>query len=146
MTISSRTETMDRICVYCGSRSGRDSRHREQVVAFGRELVERDLGLVYGGGGVGLMGALADGFAALAGGLGTLDELFEVLTWAQLGIHDSPCGILNVAGYYDGLLAFLDTAVAEGFVPEEHRALLTVSDDPGELIDDFEGFTRRSGP
>lgn len=177
---------MDRLCVYCGSRTGRGSRHRDAAVAFGRELVRRDVDLVYGGGGVGLMGVLAetvmaaggdvvgvipaalrererppadvtelrvvdsmhdrkremfdlsDGFVALAGGLGTLDELFEMLTWAQLDIHDAPCGLLNVDGYYDDLVAFVDTAVAEGFLPEEHRALLTVRTSTSDLLDALE--------
>src|SRR5690606_23868839 len=70
-----------------------------------------------------LMADLSDGFVALPGGLGTLEELMEVWTWAQLGIHRRPVGLLNVDGYYDGLLTFVDHAVAEGFVREGHRAL-----------------------
>lgn len=180
---------MNWICVYCGSRLGRDVQYRAETVAFGRELVRRDIGLVYGGGGVGLMGVLAEtvlagdgevvgvipaalrrrerppdgltelvvvesmharkrqmfdrseGFAALAGGLGTLEELFEMLTWAQLGIHDHPCGIVNIDGYYDELISFLDAAVAAGFVPEDHRRLLTAHDDPADLLDEFEAYT-----
>lgn len=178
---------MDRICVYCGSRPSHDGRHREATEAFGRELVRREVDLVYGGGGVGLMDVLArtvldaggevvgviprdlrdrerppadltdlrvvesmherkrtmfelsEGFAALSGGLGTLEELFEMLTWAQLDIHDHPCGLLNVGGYYDDLLGFVDTAVAEGFVMEAHRDLLTVRGEPAALLDAFEG-------
>ena len=68
-----------------------------------------------------LMAQLSDGFIALPGGFGTLEELFEVVTWAQIGIHNKPVGLLNVAGYYDGLLAFIDHAVREGFIPEAHR-------------------------
>ena len=82
-----------------------------------------------------LMADLSDGFVALPGGLGTLEELMEVWTWAQLGIHRRPVGLLNVAGYFDGLLAFVDHAVAEGFVREGHRALLLVRETPEDLLD-----------
>ncbi len=82
-----------------------------------------------------LMAERADAFVALPGGLGTLEELAEVLTWAQLGLHAKPCGLLDVAGYYAGLLAFLDHAVAERFVHEEHRALLVAGEAPGPLLD-----------
>lgn len=77
---------------------------------------------------------LADGFVALPGGLGTLDELFEVLSWSQLGLHGKPCGLLNVAGYFDSLLAFLDRAVAEGLVAAEHRSALWVETQPEALV------------
>jgi len=81
------------------------------------------------------MAELADAFAALPGGFGTLDELAEALSWAQLGLHAKPCGMLNVDGYFDGLVAFADHAVACGFLRPEHRALLAVCDTPGELLD-----------
>ncbi|MFN7962743.1 MAG: TIGR00730 family Rossman fold protein [Thermoanaerobaculia bacterium] len=81
-----------------------------------------------------LMAELADCFLALPGGLGTLDELFEILTWAQLGLHSKPCGLLEVNGYFAPLLGFLDQAVAAGFVRSEHRALLEVSSDPASLL------------
>ena len=74
-----------------------------------------------------LMADLADGFIALPGGWGTLEEFFEVLTWAQLGLHRKPCGLLNVAGYFDGLLAFAGHAVAEGFVRPDHREMMVVA-------------------
>jgi uncharacterized protein (TIGR00730 family) len=176
---------MERICVYCGSNTGADPAYAEAARAFGELLAGRGLGLVYGGGSVGLMGAvadaaldagasavgvipealderevahrgvtelrvvdsmherkaemveLADGFVALPGGLGTLEELSEVLTWAQLGIHTDPCGVLNVEGYYDGLVEHVEHAVAEGFVRPEHRNLLTVADDGAALLDAF---------
>jgi uncharacterized protein (TIGR00730 family) len=83
------------------------------------------------------MAAMSDGFIALPGGFGTLEELFEVLTWAQLGLHRHPCGLLNVAGYFDGLLEFLDHAKAEGFVNATHRDMLLVDADPARLIDRF---------
>jgi uncharacterized protein (TIGR00730 family) len=82
-----------------------------------------------------LMNDLADAFVALPGGWGTLEEFFEVLTWAQLGLHRKPCGLLNVDGYFDGLLAFADHATAEGFVRREHRAMLTVADTAAALLD-----------
>ncbi|MFB6123362.1 MAG: TIGR00730 family Rossman fold protein [Haloferacaceae archaeon] len=179
---------MDRICVYCGSSPGRDPAYVEAATAVGEALVARDIGLVYGGGHVGMMGAVADavvdgggeaigvipesladrerahtgltdlrvvgsmherkrqmvdlseGFAALPGGLGTAEEIFEVLTWAQLGFHDDPCGLLNVAGYYDDLTAYLDHATDEGFVRPEHRRIVHVESDPEALLDAFEAY------
>lgn len=179
---------MDRLCVYCGSRPGRSATVQDAARAFGQELVRRDIDLVYGGGGIGLMNTLAqsvleaggevtgvipegllsveappagltdlrtvdtmhqrkhqmfelsDGFVALPGGFGTLDELFEMLTWSQLGIHDHPCGLLNVEGYYDGLLAWVEEAIDQGFATEPHRQLLVVEDDPRALLDGFERY------
>ena len=179
---------MERICVYCGSSPGPDPAYREAAEAFGRTLAERDLGLVFGGGHVGLMGAvadatlaagggaygvipealeerelthqgltdldvvgsmharkermaqLADGFVALPGGFGTLEELMEVLTWAQLGFHRKPCGVLNVAGYYDSLAAFFDSQVEAGFVEPDHREMLIVTDDADALLDRFAAY------
>jgi uncharacterized protein (TIGR00730 family) len=92
------------------------------------------------------MNALADGFIALPGGLGTFEETFEVLTWAQLGIHAKPVGVLNVEGYYDGLLRWLSHAVREGFVRREHLPLLLFADTPSELLDRFAGWTPPPGP
>jgi uncharacterized protein (TIGR00730 family) len=82
-----------------------------------------------------LMSDLSDGFVALPGGLGTLEELFEVWTWAQLGMHAKPCAVLDVAGYYAPLLAFLDHGVHERFVRAPHRAMLLVDDEPARLLD-----------
>jgi uncharacterized protein (TIGR00730 family) len=82
-----------------------------------------------------LMADSADGFMALPGGWGTLEELFEILTWAQLGIHHKPCGLLNVNGYYDGLLSFLEHSITEGFVRREYRAMISVSDSSATLLD-----------
>lgn len=84
-----------------------------------------------------LMAELADGFIALPGGMGTFDEFFEVVTWAQLGIHAKPFGLLNVAGYYDRLAAFLDYTVAEGFVRGEHREMIAVEESPEALLERF---------
>jgi hypothetical protein len=81
-----------------------------------------------------LMADLADGFIALPGGFGTLDEFCEILTWAQLGLHRKPCGLLNVAGYYDSFLAFLDTATREGFIQPQYRALILDDADPERLL------------
>jgi uncharacterized protein (TIGR00730 family) len=81
------------------------------------------------------MADLADGFIALPGGFGTADELFEILTWAQLGLHAKPIGLLNVAGYFDSLLAWLDRSVADGFLRPADRKLLLASTEPGALLD-----------
>jgi uncharacterized protein (TIGR00730 family) len=81
------------------------------------------------------MAELADAFVALPGGLGTLEELFEVATWSQLGLHVKPCGLLNVRGYYDGLAAMLDHAVAERFLRPENRAIVLVESDPAAMLD-----------
>jgi len=81
-----------------------------------------------------VMASLSDAFIALPGGMGTLEELFEVLTWSQLGIHAKPCGVLNILGYYEGLLGFLDHQVMEGFLKSEQRRQLQVSDDPRDLL------------
>ena len=176
---------MKNICVYCGSSPGKRPEYVESARQLARELVARDLGLVYGGARVGIMAEIAnavlaeggevigvipqslvdkevahhgltklhtvdsmhdrkalmadlsDGFIALPGGLGTLEELFETLTWAQLGFHTKPCGLLNICGYYDGLSAFLDHAVQEQFVKHIHRQMLLIGDNPGFLLDRF---------
>ncbi|MBM4208452.1 MAG: TIGR00730 family Rossman fold protein [Gammaproteobacteria bacterium] len=83
------------------------------------------------------MTELADGFIALPGGIGTLEELFEIWTWAQLGFHDKPCGLLNVAGYYDSLIQFLDHVQAEQFVRPQHRDILMVESESDALLDRF---------
>jgi uncharacterized protein (TIGR00730 family) len=85
-----------------------------------------------------LMAELADGFVALPGGVGTLEELVEVYTWSQLGLHRKPLGLLNVSGYYDGLAAFLDHAVREQFLRPEHRAVLVVESEPEALLERLE--------
>lgn len=87
-----------------------------------------------------MLGDLADAFIALPGGLGTLEELLEVLTWAQLGIHRRPCGLLNVSGYYDPMLAMIERAVEERFVRVEHRGLLMAATEPAELLDKFAAY------
>lgn len=86
-----------------------------------------------------LMYELSDGFVALPGGMGTLEEIFEILTWAQLGLHQKPCGFLNVDGYFDPLLAFLDEMAAKGFLKEKHRALIHVAADVDGLLKAFAG-------
>lgn len=90
-----------------------------------------------------LMAELSDGFIALPGGLGTLEEIFEILTWAQLGLHQKPCGLLNIRDYYRSLIEFLDHAVAERFVKDAHRAMLLVEEQPGRLL---ERFARYNAP
>ena len=174
---------MRRICVYAGSNPGSEPMYANSARELARLLAARDIGLVYGGGHVGLMGVLADtvleaggeaigvmpqalidreightglselhvvgsmherkalmaelsdAFVAAPGGIGTLEELIEVYTWSQLGIHTKACGVLNVAGYYDHLAAFLDHAVTAGFLKPAHRAVLTVATEPAELLD-----------
>jgi uncharacterized protein (TIGR00730 family) len=173
---------MKRICVFCGSSSGSRPEYRAAAEEMGAELVRRNIGLVYGGTHVGLMGALADAvlaaggeavgvipenlmarevghkgltklhvvrsmherkalmadlsdaFVALPGGFGTLEEFCEVVTWAQLGLHAKPCGILNVLGYYSPLLAMFDHAVQERFLKPENRALVLARDSVVELL------------
>ena len=177
---------MKSLCVFLGARFGNRPDYAEAARALGEEMARRGLHLVYGGGGIGLMGILADaalaaggrvtgvipdfladpevahrgltelrvvasmherkalmaeladGFVVLPGGLGTLEECFEVLTWGQLGVHGKPCGVLNVAGYWTSLLAFLDQAVEAGFVGEADRAALMVETSITGLLDQFE--------
>jgi uncharacterized protein (TIGR00730 family) len=168
--------------VYAGSQPGARQEYADAAVAVATALAERGLGIVYGGGKVGLMGALADAglragaevigviprhleerevahgglselrvvgtmherkalmaelsgaFLALPGGIGTLEEIIEMLTWAQLGLHAKPCALLSVAGYYDPLVAFLDRAVEEEFLAAASRTLLAVDSDPASLL------------
>jgi uncharacterized protein (TIGR00730 family) len=179
---------MERICVFCGASPGARPAYREAAEDLAGLLAGEGVGVVYGGGGVGLMGALADAvlaaggqitgviprsllereiahrdvtdmrvvesmherkalmaeladaFVALPGGIGTLEELFEVYTWAQLGLHRKPCGLVNVEGYYDGVAAFLDQAVEERFLREETRDLLMVEREPAALLDRLRDF------
>jgi uncharacterized protein (TIGR00730 family) len=179
---------LHRLCVFCGSNPGHDPAYRALAVEFGQALARRGLGLVYGGGRVGLMGALADaalaaggevigvipqslwdreighqgltelrvvgsmherkavmaeladGFVALPGGAGTLEELFEMWTWAQLGLHRKPCGLLDAGGFFDPLLVFLDHLVTTGFVRPAHRAMLVTAASPEELLARFEAY------
>lgn len=92
-----------------------------------------------------LMADKADGFIAMPGGIGTLEELFEVMTWLQLGYHAKPVGVLNVNGFYDGLLAFLDTQRDQGYLRSEHRALLIEDSDPDALLDRIDRFELPEG-
>jgi uncharacterized protein (TIGR00730 family) len=87
-----------------------------------------------------VMAELSDGFMGLPGGIGTMEEFFEVLSWAQLSLHDKPCGLLNVRGYYQHLIHFLDHAVGQGFLKPKHRSLLIVDEEPERLLDRFEEF------
>jgi len=86
------------------------------------------------------MAELAEGFVALPGGFGTLEEIFEAITWGQLHLHDCPCGLLNVSGYFDALIDFLQHTVGCGFVRQQQREALIVADTPQELLDRFEAF------
>ena len=172
------------ICVFCGSSTGNLPIYRQAAHALGQALATRQIGLIYGGGRVGLMGIVADstmqhggnvigiipqflnesegvahdtitemevvntmherkmrmhqlanGVIALPGGYGTLDELFEILTWAQLGLHTQPIGLLNINEYYTPLVALLDGMLAQGFLSAQNRQLLLVSNDPNDLLD-----------
>jgi uncharacterized protein (TIGR00730 family) len=87
-----------------------------------------------------MMAELADGFIALPGGWGTLEEIFEMLTWAQLGFHDKPCGLLNTEAYYDGLIGFLETAFEQQFVNPLYRPILMTSDHHSDLLDQFAAY------
>jgi hypothetical protein len=179
---------MQRVCVYAGSSTGNRAAYRHAATALGEALVASELGLVYGGGGVGLMGIvadavlagggevigvipdflarkellharvsdmrvvssmherkalmaeLADAFIALPGGMGTLEELCETLTWAQLGLHGKPCGLLDVDRYWAGLVAQLEHCVGEGFLRREHRAMLVVEGEPAALLERFAAY------
>jgi hypothetical protein len=91
------------------------------------------------------MADMSDGFIALPGGIGTLEGFFEILTWGQLGIHAKPCGVLNVAGYFDDLTSFLDHAVQEGFLLEGHRATIIVESDARRLLDKMRAYTPPEG-
>ncbi len=174
--------------MFAGSSRGSNPEFLRSAANLGRALVRRDLGLVYGGANVGLMGVVADavlqsggqaigvipdflidleiahpgltelivvtsmherkdtmarrcdGFIALPGGFGTFEEFFEALTWGQLLLHAKPCGLLNVAGYYDGLLQFLDHAVSQRLLAPENRAMVLADEDPEALLDAFEAY------
>lgn len=176
---------MNSIAVFCGSAHGTDPAYANAARTVGLEVARRGCTLIYGGGRVGLMGALADAtlaaggrvigviprflyewevghdglteleivetlaerkirmgeladaFLTLPGGIGTMDELFEALSWAQLGLTPKPSGLLNVGGYYDPLVAYLDRSVAEGFLKPQHRALLHVAGEVTGLLDEL---------
>ncbi len=176
---------MKKVCVYCASSDGNDPAFGIAAENLAAALVSRNLGLVYGGASVGIMGTLAnavmdrggevigiipqallrreignhhltelqivdsmherkaamadqaDAFIALPGGMGTLEELFEILTWAQLGFHHKPIGLLNVNGYYDHLAAFLGHSVDKGLLKPEHRNLLQISASADDLLGRF---------
>ncbi|XP_058199831.1 cytokinin riboside 5'-monophosphate phosphoribohydrolase LOG1 [Rhododendron vialii] len=180
-----------RVCVFCGSSPGKKSSYKDAAIELGRELVSRNMDLVYGGGSIGLMGLISqavydggrhvlgvipktlmpreitgetvgevkavadmhqrkaemarnsDAFIALPGGYGTLEELLEVITWAQLGIHDKPVGLLNVDGYYNSLLCFIDKAVEEGFISPSARHIIVSAPTPRELVKKLEDYIPR---
>ncbi len=180
---------MKRICVFCGSSPGAKPEYSEAAVELGHALTDNNIGLVYGGGNVGLMGTVAravlekggkvigviprdlaekevaltelddlrivesmherkalmaelsDGFIALPGGLGTIEEFVEVLTWAQLGIHQKPCGLLNVCQYYDKFSDFLDHVTDQKFIEKGHRDIVLVDDNPHALLKALESYS-----
>ncbi len=174
--------------MFCGASPGARPEYAAAAEELARLLADEGIGVVYGGGGVGLMGRLADAtleaggeitgvipralvdkeighrdvtdmrvvesmherkalmaeladaFVALPGGLGTLEELFEVYTWSQLGLHRKACALLDVEGYYAGIAAFLDHAVGERFLRREHRELLIVEREPAALLERLRRF------
>ena len=175
--------TFDAVCVFCGSRPGNNPAYIAAAQATGTAIAERGWRLVYGGGQIGIMGAVADaalaaggevigviprslmvkeiphpgvtrmhvvtsmhrrkalmsslsdGFLTLPGGFGTLEEFFETLTWAQLGLQPKPCALLNVEGFWDPMLTMLQNLVDEGFVSPEHLELVLSGRDPSALLD-----------
>ncbi|CAK9316040.1 unnamed protein product [Citrullus colocynthis] len=177
-----------RVCVFCGSSTGKRICYRDAAIELAQELVSRRLDLVYGGGSIGLMGLVSqavhrggrkvigiiprtlmckeltgetvgevkpvadmherkaemarhsDCFIALPGGYGTLEELLEVITWAQLGIHDKPVGLLNVDGYYNYLLTFIDKAVDDGFIKPSQRSIIVSAPNAKELVQKLEEY------
>lgn len=179
---------MQSIAVFCGSSSGTLPIYTEMASATGKLLAQSGITLVYGGGRVGLMGAVADaalaaggrvvgvmprllvereiahqdlselhvvdsmherkalmtemsaGFIAMPGGAGTFEELFEQWTWAQLGIHDKPCGILNVANYFDPLLNMLDRMITAGFMRQTYRDMLVIDTEPEGILRQFSAY------
>lgn len=179
---------MRRICVYCGSNTGKRPVYANAAKDLADVLVRHELELVYGGADKGIMGiiadavleqggkvhgvipqmlmekeiahqgltelhvvasmharktmmaALSDGFIAMPGGYGTLEEIIEIITWGQLRFHDKPCGLLNIDGYFGQLIAYLDHANAEGFLRTENRNMLLVDADPAGLIQQFERY------
>ena len=179
---------MKRIGVFCGASPGRKPEYPRAARRLGRALADRDIGLVFGGGKVGMMGEIAqavlekggqvigviprnlmieeiaftelsdlrvvdsmherkaliaelsDGFVALPGGLGTLEEFFEALTWAQLGLHPKPCGLLNVQQYFSKLTHFLDHAANEQFIDMAHRSMILIDESAEGLLDQMEAY------
>ena len=180
---------MKRITVFCGARLGSDESYEQQATALGIALANQNIGLVYGGADLGLMGAvsngalsengevigilpkflqnreiahkeltelilvdsmherktkmndLCDGIIALPGGIGTLEELFEIMTWVQLGLQNKPIGILNVNNYYESLIAFIDNMISSGFLRAVDKELLIVSDDIEDLLNQMKNYT-----
>jgi len=183
-----------RICVFCGANAGRDRVYLEAATATGNALARAGIGVVYGGAGIGLMGAVADaalaaggevigiiprnlverevahrgavdlrivesmherkalmadlsaGFIALPGGIGTLEELFEVWTWAHLGLHRKPCALLDTAGFYRGLADFLGHVDREGFLRGGVRDMLLIDDDIERLLDRMRDYRAPAAP
>ena len=179
---------MNRLAIYCGAATPADPRYLELAREVGATLARRGIGVVYGGGRLGLMGALAqgalkqggevigviphamverefanhdctqlitvdtmhqrkqhftdlaDGFVTLPGGIGTMDELFEALSWAQIGYHEMPVGLLNAFGFYDGLIQFVNQMGDTGFIRATHREILQVADSLPELLDKLASY------
>jgi predicted Rossmann-fold nucleotide-binding protein len=121
--------------VFCGSNPGRRPEYVAGAAALGAALVQRGIRVVYGGAHVGTMGALAD--AVLAAGGEITGEFAEAVTWSQLGLHAKPTGLLNLLGYYDDLLRFLDHARAERFLRPAHRDMILAAANPVALLDDM---------
>ncbi|KAL0680642.1 hypothetical protein Bca4012_047489 [Brassica carinata] len=134
-----------RICVFCGSSSGKRPSYQEAAIELGNELITGEtIGEVKAVADMhqrkAEMARQADAFIALPGGYGTLEELLEVITWAQLGIHRKPVGLLNVDGYYNSLLTFIDKAVDEGFISPMARRIIVSAPNAKELVRQLEEY------
>ncbi|ETT05939.1 TIGR00730 family Rossman fold protein [Providencia alcalifaciens] len=176
------------VAVYCGSSMGNNDIYQKQAIEFAKELVKRDIALVYGGASVGLMGTIADtvlslggkaigvipslleereishknltelykvdtmhqrkskmiefadGFVAMPGGYGTLEEYSEVFTWSQIGLHTKPCGLFNINHYWQPLIDMTNKMADEGFLHEKYRHMAIVESSPADLLDQFETY------
>jgi uncharacterized protein (TIGR00730 family) len=176
------------VAVYCGSSLGINEIYQKQAIEFAKELVKRDIALVYGGASVGLMGTvadtvlslggkaigvipslleereishknltelykvdtmhqrkskmieLADGFVAMPGGYGTLEEYSEVFTWSQIGLHTKPCALFNINNYWQPLIDMTNKMADEGFLHEKYRHMAIVESSPASLLDLFETY------
>ena len=135
---------MKSVCVFCGSNPGNDPVYAAGARAMGAEIARRGLTRLEVVDTMhtrkARMAELSNGFIAMPGGIGTFEELFEIWTWGQLGIHAKPLGLLNIAGFYDPLAIFLDQTVEAGFLKQSHRAMAMTDTEPATLLDRMEAY------